>query len=251
MDLRPLGSTGIMVSPIGLGTVKLGRTQGVKYPNPVRIPTDDEALALLDRARALGVNLIDTAPAYGTSETRLGQLLQGQRDDWVIVTKAGEEFEDGQSRFDFSASAIRASVERSLVRLRTDRVECVLLHSDGNDLDILDRSGAIEELSRLKDEGKIRSFGASTKTGEGGTRAAERCDVVMLTLNSEILHDVPAIARAHERAVGVLIKKALNSGHATDPREAIRFALGHEGVTSLVVGTTNPEHLREAVDAAG
>jgi aryl-alcohol dehydrogenase-like predicted oxidoreductase len=98
---RPLGNTGLIVSPLGLGTVKLGRDQGVKYPNGFTIPDDAAARALLDQARALGINLIDTAPAYGVSEQRLGPLLRGQREDWVIVSKVGEEFENGQSRFDF------------------------------------------------------------------------------------------------------------------------------------------------------
>lgn len=76
---RPLGDTGLIVSPLGLGTVKLGRDQGVKYPNGFTIPDDAAARALLDQARALGINLIDTAPAYGVSEQRLGPLLRGQR----------------------------------------------------------------------------------------------------------------------------------------------------------------------------
>lgn len=89
---RPLGSTGILVSPLGLGTVKLGRDQGVKYPNGFQIPNDDEARMLLRQAQQLGINLIDTAPAYGRSEERLGPLLRDQRKDWVIVSKVGEEF---------------------------------------------------------------------------------------------------------------------------------------------------------------
>lgn len=99
---RPLGSTGFQVSPLGLGTVKLGRDQGVKYPNGFTIPDDAQALALLQQARELGINLIDTAPAYGIGEQRLGPLLRGQRDEWVIVSKTGEEFEQGRSHFDFS-----------------------------------------------------------------------------------------------------------------------------------------------------
>ncbi|HEU6454768.1 MAG TPA: aldo/keto reductase, partial [Roseateles sp.] len=95
---RPLGSTGLTVSPLGLGTVKLGRDQGVKYPNGFQIPDDDAARMLLRQARELGINLIDTAPAYGRSEERLGPLLRGQRQDWVIVSKVGEEFADGLSR---------------------------------------------------------------------------------------------------------------------------------------------------------
>ena len=100
---RPLGSTGLLVSALGLGTVKLGRDQGVKYPNGFQIPGDDEARMLLKLARDMGINLIDTAPAYGRSEERLGPLLRGQRQDWVIVSKVGEEFADGQSSHDFSA----------------------------------------------------------------------------------------------------------------------------------------------------
>jgi len=113
---RPLGSTGLTVSPLGLGTVKLGRDQGVKYPNGFQIPGDDEARMLLRQARDLGINLIDTAPAYGRSEERLGPLLRGQRQDWVIVSKVGEEFVDGQSTHDFSAvpSAILMSTHSPL-----------------------------------------------------------------------------------------------------------------------------------------
>ena len=113
---RPLGSTGLYVSPLGLGTVKLGRDQGVKYPDRFRIPDDTQALALLNQARELGINLIDTAPAYGISEERLGPLLRGQRQDWVIVSKVGEEFSNGASHFDFTPAHTRFSLERSLRR---------------------------------------------------------------------------------------------------------------------------------------
>lgn len=68
---RPLGDTGLAVSPLGLGTVKFGRDQGVKYPSGFTIPDDREAADLLALARDLGINLIDTAPAYGRSEERL------------------------------------------------------------------------------------------------------------------------------------------------------------------------------------
>ena len=153
---RPLGNTGLIVSPLGLGTVKLGRDQGVKYPNGFTIPDDAAARALLDQARALGINLIDTAPAYGVSEQRLGPLLRGQREDWVIVSKVGEEFENGQSRFDFSPAHTRLSVERSLQRLETDRIDLVLVHSDGNDVAILRDSGVYETLAELKRECQVR-----------------------------------------------------------------------------------------------
>ncbi len=76
---RPLGSTGLSVSPLGLGTVKLGRDVGPSStPSGFKIPDDQQAQMLLRMARDMGINLIDTAPAYGTSEERLGPLLRGQ-----------------------------------------------------------------------------------------------------------------------------------------------------------------------------
>ncbi len=180
---RPLGSTGLNVSPLGLGTVKLGRDQGVKYPAGFRIPDDREAADLIALARDLGINLIDTAPAYGRSEERLGPLLRGQRDQWVIVSKTGEEFVSGQSQFDFSAAHTRRSVERSLQRLETDYIDLVLVHSDGHDLDILRGTEVYATLEQLKDEGLIRGFGFSGKTADGGLLALERGDCAMVTYN--------------------------------------------------------------------
>lgn len=257
MVLRPLGKTGILVSPLGLGTVKLGRTEGVKYPRPFEIPDDHAAGALLDTARSFGINLIDTAPAYGRSEERLGALLAGRRDAWVICTKAGEEFENGVSRHDFSPAAIAASVERSLRRLRTDRLDIVLLHSDGDDLEILERSGALEALQRAKAAGQVRAIGASTKTPEGAILAATRCDVVMLTLNPHTTADEPALEHARRSGAGVLIKKALDSGrlpqssNAADAVDsALRFVLTKPAVSSVIIGTINPDHLRANAAAA-
>ncbi len=133
-----LGKTDIRISRLGLGTVKLGRNQSVKYPESFELPSDVDTRQLLHCARDLGINLLDTAPAYGVSEERLGYLLRGERKEWVICTKAGEEFSrdyesDGSSNFDFEATALRKSVERSLRRLRTDYLDLVLIHSDGND----------------------------------------------------------------------------------------------------------------------
>ncbi len=240
-----MGLTGFEVGVLGLGTVKLGRNQGVRYPSGFELPSDAQARSLLAVAHDLGVNLLDTAPAYGTSEERLGNLLDGTRDDWFIVTKAGETFENGESSFDFSPAAVRGSVERSLTRLQTDRVECVLLHSDGRDLWILEESGAIDELESLHRKGKVLSFGISTKTPEGAERALKTCDVIMATLNLEAQADLGAIQKAPAAGVGVLVKKALASGHAASPADSLRFVLGQAGVSCAVVGTLNPDHLRE------
>lgn len=253
---RPLGSTGLMVSPLGLGTVKLGRDQGVKYPNGFSIPDDEQARQLLALARELGINLIDTAPAYGVSEERLGPLLAGQRDEWVIVSKVGEEFENGQSRFDFSPEHTRFSVERSLRRLRTDRIELVLVHSDGNDLEILRDSGVYQTLAELKREGKILAFGLSGKTVEGGLLALQDGDCAMVTYNLNEQAERPVLDYAAAHAKGILIKKALASGHAClrpgeDPvRRSFELLFGHPGVGAAIIGTINPQHLIDNVRTA-
>lgn len=239
---RDLGATGMQVSLLGLGTVKLGRASGVKYPHSFTLPDDAAARRLLDQATDLGINLLDTAPAYGSSEERLGQLLQGQRARWILATKVGEEYQEGHSHFDFSARHTRASVQRSLRRLDTDYLDLVLIHSDGRDLEILDHSGALETLLTLKDEGLIRAVGMSHKTLSGGRRALQLgCDVIMATLNVDYRDELELIADAAAAGVGVLVKKALASGHAGP--ESLRFAATRAGVSSVVVGTIDPAHL--------
>ena len=251
---RALGATGIEVSVLGLGTVKLGRDEGVKYPARFRIPDDREARDLLALARDLGINLIDTAPAYGNSEERLGPFLKGQRDQWVICSKVGEEFVDGESQFDFSPAHTRFSIERSLRRLDTDCIDLVLVHSDGNDETIIREHGTLDALADLKREGKIRAFGMSTKTVAGGLLAAQRSDCVMVTWNHAEQSEVEVVDYCREHNKGVLIKKALASGHlggGDDPVEsALRMILAHSGVSSVIVGTINPRHLRANVAAA-
>ncbi len=247
-----LGQTGIEVSPIGLGTVKLGRNVGLKYAEGFELPTDEQAANLLAKASDLGINLLDTAPAYGSSEERLGKLLKGQRDRWVICTKAGEEFDitSKTSTYRFTPESVRQSVERSLSRLQTDRLDIVLLHSDGRDEWIIEESGALEELEHLKQRGLIRAIGVSTKTPEGALLAAARSDVVMLTLNEQAKGDLPAVRLAADLGKGVLVKKALSSGRgAGDVAGAMRFVFSEPGVTSVIVGTINPGHLEENVGA--
>ena len=240
---RPLGHTGMSVSLLGLGTVKFGRNQGVRYPEPFEVPDDAAAARLLGLARELGINLLDTAPAYGESEARLGRLLGGQRNRWLISTKVGETFSDGHSSYDFTPEAVRQSVRRSLQRLRTDYLDIVLIHSDGNDLAVLEDSGALEALQDLKAEGVIRATGISHKSVHGGERAmALGADVLMATLNLDHTGEANLIARAGEAGVGVLVKKALASGHAG--LDSLRYAASRPGVSSVIVGTLNPDHLR-------
>jgi aryl-alcohol dehydrogenase-like predicted oxidoreductase len=250
-----IAQTGVAVTPIGLGTVKLGRNQGVKYPTTFDLPDDKAAANLIAHAKALGINLIDTAPAYGTSEMRLGNLLKGQRHDWVICSKVGEEFENGKSSFNFKPEFVQQSCTRSLQRLKTDYIDIVLVHSDGDDLHIINHYGILEVLAELKKQGLIRAFGMSTKTKAGGLLAAEKSDAVMVSYNIEFKDDEPIIDYCAVHSKGVLIKKAFGSGHicykqyGNPVQDNMNFIFSKPGVTSIIVGTINPQHLEENVSA--
>ena len=105
-----------------------------------------------------------------------------RRQDWVIVTKVGEEFDNdsGESHFDFSPEHVRRSVQRSLKRLNTDYLDCVLVHSDGDDMGII-KQGTLDALNDLKKEGLVRTTGMSTKTVAGGIACLDHADMAMVT----------------------------------------------------------------------
>jgi aryl-alcohol dehydrogenase-like predicted oxidoreductase len=245
---RPLGSTGLNVSVLGLGTVKFGRNQKIKYPT-FELPTNEAICQLLDDAQSYGINLLDTAPAYGIAEERLGELLGTRRNAFVVITKCGEEFVNGESIYDFSAEHTRLSVERSLKRLKTNRLDCVLVHCPRSDLEVLEKSPVLETLREIKDRGDIRSFGASVNSNEGGMLALDLSDVVMVTYSAEDRIAEPVIRRAAELRKGVLIKKGLGSGTLAigDDRalqEILRPIYALPAVSSLIIGTLSREHLR-------
>lgn len=261
-----LGNTDIRISRLGLGTVKLGRNQSVKYPEAFELPSDDDARTLLHSARDYGINLLDTAPAYGVSEERLGYLLRGERKAWVICTKAGEEFNrnyDGQgaSNFDFEPAALRLSVERSLRRLRTDYLDIVLIHSDGNDNHLIHHHQVLHTLNTLKQEGWIRAYGMSTKTLEGGIICAQEADVVMATFDPDQEDDLKLMQSCAAHKTGVLLKKIFNSGHLLTSNQTNKTAnaiieqqmkviFAQNAVNSAIIGTLNGQHLRSNVECA-
>ncbi len=244
-----LGQTDIEISPIGLGTVKFGRNTDVKYPHQFNLPDDPTISNLLSFAQDIGINLLDTAPAYGNSEERIGKLLVGKRQDWVICTKVGEVYRDQSSIFNFNKSFIFESVVNSLKQLRTDYIDVVLVHSDGNDLAIIEKYEVFESLQQLKDQGYIRAYGMSTKTVEGGLQTVQFADVVMVSYNPMSTQERVVIKAAADNHKGVLIKKGLMSGHinrieSADPiQKTMDFIFTEPGVSSLIIGTLSQSHL--------
>ncbi|MEO1085122.1 MAG: aldo/keto reductase [Acidobacteriota bacterium] len=232
---------------LGLGTVAFGRDWGLKYP--VRIPDDAALERLLDLAADLGVTHLDTAPAYGASEERLGRLLARRPGRFTVSTKVGEVSTPRGSRFDFSPAAIRHSVEASLKRLRADVLDLVFLHSSGDDARALE---GLDALLDLRAEGKLRLVGASTKTVQGGLDAVRRCDAVMIAYSHRDRSQA-AVLEAASGSVPVFVKKPLDAGGVTPEgvAEALAFVARHPAVTTVLVGTTDPEHLRANARVVG
>jgi aryl-alcohol dehydrogenase-like predicted oxidoreductase len=154
MAYRHLGSSGLVVSVVGLGGNNFGRRIDLEATRKV-----------VDAALEVGITLIDTADVYGESETFLGEILQGRRDEVVLATKFGNDLhgalgEDHGARG--SRSYVRRAVERSLRRLRTDHIDLYQMHNP-------DPSTPVEEtlaaLTELVHEGKVRYVGSSNFSG--------------------------------------------------------------------------------------
>ncbi len=249
LPLRPLGRTGLAISPIGFGAFKIGRNEKTKYADAYELPSDAQVAELLSGLLACGINYIDTAPAYGISEERIGQALASRRAEFVLATKVGETFEAGTSSYDFSGPAIRQSVERSLRRLQTDVIDVLLLHSDGRDAWIQTETDAVATLQDLKRQGLARAIGLSGKTVDGARQALGWADVLMVEYHLRDRSHEPVITEAAARGVGVVVKKGLASG-ALPADEAIRFVLSNRHVASLVIGGLSLEHFRANLAAA-
>ncbi len=153
MDYRAIGSSGLKVSPICLGTMQFGKLTG-----------EAEAGQIVASAREAGINFIDTATSYaaGKGETMLGGLLAADRDWWVIATKVGWPTGPGPNEDGTSRRQIRAAIDRSLQRLRTDRIDLYYLHRDDDTTPLEESVGAVAELIQA---GKVLYWGLSNFRG--------------------------------------------------------------------------------------
>ena len=249
MVRRPLGRTGLSVSPIGFGAFKIGRNQKTKYPERYALPDEAQVAALLHGVLDLGINYIDTAPAYGLSEERIGAAIGHRRAEFVLSTKVGEIFEDGRSRYDFSRQAVQKSVEQSLRRLRCEVIDVVFVHAPADDLRVLRETPVVETLLELRARGWVRFVGLSGKTVEAERAALAWADVLMVEYHPRDRSHEPILDEARGRGVGVVVKKGLASGHLP-PDEAIPQVLAHPAVASLVVGSLSLEHMRANLEIA-
>lgn len=209
MKTRNLGNTGISVSEVGFGAWQLGNQRDWGSM------TDEEAVYLVHQAMDMGCNFFDTAPNYGSgkSEELLGKAFKGKRDRVVISSKCGHQSNDEQS---FEPEKLILSVEDSLRRLQTEYLDSLLLHNPPFST-LNGDSPQFEVLEKLKEQGKIRAYGASVDTGKEMVELLNKTGSQIIEIMFNLFHQEPAAAMksAHKQGIGVIVKVPLDSGWLT------------------------------------
>jgi aryl-alcohol dehydrogenase-like predicted oxidoreductase len=280
---RTLGRTGAEVTVLGYGAMELR--------GPPRGPAIDDADAgrLLNELLDAGINLIDTSVDYGRSEELIGRFVSGRRDEYFLASKCGCPLSlppDATPPYahDYSAANVRADVEQSLRRLQTDRLDLVQIHMSPTVQEMSD-GGTLDELVRLRDEGKLRFIGMSgTLPNLPDHIEMGVFDVFQIPYSALQRDHEDLISRAADTGAGVLVRGGAARGTAAEDKDwsvqpiglreeaardrwdaadldplldgmsrhefILRFTLSHPAMSSTIVGTSNPEHLRSNVEIA-
>jgi len=272
------------VSALALGTVELGWDYGIAAPGEFGRPTEAEAIRLVHAALDAGINLIDTARAYGESEALLGRALRGRREQVVLATKVRTQLDDGSSPSgDELRRTMEQSLETSLKLLQTDCVDIWQVHHVDDGL-LARRAVVAEVFDAARRSGKVRSVGGSTYGAELPLAALESDLFDMLQVTYSVLDQRLAdrvFPLAAERGVGILARSILLKGALTsrgdylpDHLEALRarsrqfrglvaesgleaspvqvavaFGLAPPQIHSVLIGVRSERELREALGA--
>ncbi|MCU0105325.1 aldo/keto reductase [Acholeplasma vituli] len=177
--------------------------------------SETEAIKLVRYAIEQGINLFDTAPAYGSgqSEVILGQAIQGQREHVVINTKVGH-LADGTS--DFSVSSLENQIQVSLKRLNTDYIDSVILHNPDRTI-LAGKTMHFDKLKQLKSQGFIRAYGVSIDTYEDLMLVLQNVDLDVIEILFNVFFQGPAqgFQLASLKNVSLIVKVPLDSGWLT------------------------------------
>jgi aryl-alcohol dehydrogenase-like predicted oxidoreductase len=252
MPTRVLGRTGARVSVIGFGSAPLGHS----------FQPQDVFDRVVGEALDLGINYLDTATIYDVAQERLGSIVKPRRDRLFIATKTR-----GMSR-----AKAQETLDESLRLLKTDHVDLVHLHNIGDfDIDrLMDEDSPLRGLQAARDKGKLRFIGVSGHQRVEKMVQALRTgavDVIMPALNFVDQHiyayETRVLPEARKRRAGVVAMKVLGGAPNFNYRtpgpcfmptakvnDAIRYALGLDGVTTAVIGFSSTEQVRQAVGVA-
>ncbi len=211
MKYRTLGSTGLEVSVIGLGTWQFGGEWGKDF-------SQGEVDAIVGTAKDAGINLIDTAECYGDhlSESLIGNYIKNQRDKWIVATKFGHHYHGFMDRTrHFDPEDVVKQLDESLRSLQTDYIDIYQMHSGlDNEFQI---EGLWEVLQKQKNKGKIRHLGLSIsgndnifQTARAKDIGAETIQVVYSRLDRE--PEAAVLPQCIKDNLGVFARVPLASG---------------------------------------
>lgn len=217
MHYRTLGHTGLRVSEVGLGAMPFGGmvTQADGSSFGWTGTGDQESIALVHRSEELGVNLIDSAEAYGNGhgETVIGQALRGRRDRWIIATKVNpnQGIDETTPNEDAVRKRLTEACEQSLQRLQTDYIDLYQLHRIPHTWAM---PVVMTTLAELQQAGKIRWYGISTNDREAIDQLLALGPLHVLQVGYNLLErDAGALLNwALDEQIGTLIRVPLAKG---------------------------------------
>jgi aryl-alcohol dehydrogenase-like predicted oxidoreductase len=211
MEYRPLGTSGLMVSAVSIGTWAIG---GLGWG----VVDDDESVAAIRAAIDVGMTFIDTADIYGLghSEEIVGRAVEGRRQEVVIATKVANRWnEQGERWVDCSYDTILQAVQESLKRLRTDYIDAYIIHRSDPDTPIPETMRALEKLLQ---DGVVRAVGVS-RYNRQQIEKAQGCiklHVAQYPLNMLRRQEItPILPFCREHEIGVMAYAPLSKGVLT------------------------------------
>jgi aryl-alcohol dehydrogenase-like predicted oxidoreductase len=280
MRYRQLGRTGLEVSEISLGTVEIGMPYGIAKDGAPPPPDEAEASKLLHSALDLGVNLIDTARAYGESEAIIGRALRDRRKEFFLVSKV-PSYQDQNLDSAALRERITSSVHQSLSLLQTDVIDVMMIHSAPTE--VIKNGEAVSVLHDVKRQGLIRAVGASVYGEEAALTAIADGGYDCLQIAYNILDRRPesrVFPAAQRSGVGLVARSVLLKGALTErsrllpdalsnlkaaidkmralashekislPELAYRYVLSQPLPQTALVGASSSEELRQAIGFA-